>query len=780
MESGDNELPGSRLRRLREAAGLTQEELAGRSGVSERAIGNLERGIGRPYPSSIRLVATALGLTGAVADDLVISYRTAGNASQDSQDSAPAAAVPTSATAPVPAAGLHQLPAAIPYFAGRTAELTLLDRWLEHANGQAMAISAINGMAGIGKTTLALHWAHRRASHFPDGELYANLHGHDPSGLPANPGEVVLRFLYALGVTAAQVPADLEGQTALYRSLLNGKRMLILADNARDAAQVRPLLPGSPGSLVLVTSRSQLDGLAATDGARTLSLEVLTGAEASDLLAARVGASRTAAEPLAVAELVRLCARLPLALAIAGARAASTNWPLAAHAAELAERRHRLDALDLGEAAADVRSVFSWSYRQLSEPTARMFRLLGLHPGPDFSASATASLADLDGTQAGSALRELSQANLLIERAPGRHALHDLLHAYAFELAKSDSAGEENRAALDRMIDHYLYSAQAADRTLDEAQDVMTTDPHRPGVRPERFEDRDQAMAWFEAEYKTLITITRLASESRDGVRTQWLAWATVTFLDRRGFWPDLVAVQHIALQAGWRLGDLPGQARTHRNLGRAYARLGRYDRALDSLNKAVELSFRLGDKASQARAHLTISVIHGSTDGLADSLASSLRALDLAQATNDSMLTATACNNVGYGYAALGDFGQALGYCQRAVREHRKAGSSASLEASTWDSLGYVYHQLGDHVRATDSYQRALALFSEIGASYLHSQTLRRLGDTYQATGDADAAVDAWEHSLTILADLAHPDMDQVSEKLRQARAGTADSPSG
>ena len=292
----------------------------------------------------------------------------------------------------------------------------------------------------------------------------------------------MLRFLYALGVTAAQVPADLEGQTALYRSLLAGKRMLILADNARDAAQVRPLLPGSPGSLVLVTSRSQLDGLAATDGARTLSLEVLTGAEASDLLAARVGASRTAAEPAAVAELVRLCARLPLALAIAGARAASTTWPLAAHAAELAERRHRLDALDLGEAAADVRSVFSWSYRQLSEPTARMFRLLGLHPGPDFSAPATASLADLDGTQAGSALRELSQANLLIERAPGRHALHDLLHAYASELAKSDSASdnasEEDRAALDRMIDHYLYSAQAADRALDEAQDVMTTDPH--------------------------------------------------------------------------------------------------------------------------------------------------------------------------------------------------------------------------------------------------------------------------------------------------------------
>jgi len=323
-----------------------------------------------------------------------------------------------------------------------------------------------------------------------------------------------------------------------------------------------------------------------------------------------------------------------------------------------------------------------------------------------------------------------------------------------------------------RMIDHYLYSAQAADRALDEAQDTMTTDPHLPGVRPERFPDRDQAMTWFDAEYKTLISVTRLASRRGVAVRAQWLAWTTVTFLDRRGFWPDLVAVQHIALQAGWRLGDLPGQARTHRNLGRAYTRLGRNDRALDSLNKAVELSGRHGDKASEARAHLTISVIHEATDNLTDSLASNLRALELAQATSDSMLTATACNNVGYCYATLGEFAKALRYLQLAVDEHRKAGSSASLEASTWDSLGYAYHQLGEYARATDSYLRALALFSEIGASYLHSQTLGRLGDTYQAVGDMRAAVDAWEHALNILADLAHPDEGQVREKLRQARA--------
>jgi len=785
MGPDDEEHPGSWLRRLREAAGLTQEELADLSGVSERAIGNLERGTGRPYPRSVRLVAAALGLSSAASDELVVRYRTKGNAGQDrpagrSQVGAsrPLAAAPPSGAA-VSAAAVHQLPAATPYFTGRTAELALLDRWLETAKGKTMAISAISGTAGVGKTTLALHWANSRASHFPDGELYANLHGYDPSGQPANPSEVVRRFLYALGVTARQVPADLEGQTALYRSLLDDKRMLILLDNVRDAEQVRPLLPRSPGSLVLVTSRGQLDGLIA-DGARTLSLGVLSRADAADQLAARIGASRLEAEPEAVAELVRLCARLPLALAIAGARAASIDWPLAAHAAELAERRHRLDVLDLGEAAADVRSVFSWSYRQLAEPTARVFRLLGIHPGPDFSTAAVASLADLDVPQAGAALRELSRANLLTERSPGRYALHDLLHAYASDLAKSNGS-DEDRVAFGRMIDHYLFSSQAADRALDEAQEAMTTDPHLPGVRPERFADRDQAMTWFDTEYKTLIAITRLASQNGVGARAQWLAWTTVTFLDRRGYWPDLIAVQHIALQAGWRLGDLAGQARTHRNLGRGYVRLGRYDRALDSLNKSVELTARLGDKAAEARAHLTISVIHGATDNLDDSLASSLRALELAEITSDPMLTATACNNVGFGYAELGEYAQALLYCQRAVAEHRKAGSRASLEASTWDSLAYVYHQLGDYARAVDSYQRALALFGEIGASYLHSQTLRRLGDTYQAMGDVDAAVDAWEHALSILADLAHPDEGQVREKLQQARAvRIIDSPAG
>ncbi len=772
MGPGEHELPGSWLRGLRVAVGLTQEELAGRSGLSERAIGNLERGTGRPYPRSIRLVATALGLSDAASDELVLRYRTMGNAIDGRPAGTASVAVPAPSAQPVPAAALHQLPAAIPHFAGRAAELALLDRWLEHADGAAMAISAINGMAGVGKTALALHWAHRIAGQFPDGELYANLRGHDPSGQPARPGEVIRRFLYALGVAARQVPADLEGQTALYRSLLAGKRMLILADNARDAAQVRPLLPGSPGSLVLVTSRGQLDGLAATEGARTLSLEVLTGSEAADLLAARLGASRMAAEPEAVAELIGLCARLPLALAIAAARAASTSWPLAAHAAELAERRHLLDALDLGEAAADVRSVFSWSYRRLSEPAARMFRLLGIHPGPELSVPAAASLADLPVPRAGAALRELSQANLLIERSPGRYALHDLLHAYASELAQRNSAGEEHRAASGRMLDHYVYSAQAADRALDEAQDLMTADPHLPGVRPERFAARDQAMTWFDAEYKTLTAITRLASRSGAEVRAQWLAWTMVTFLDRRGFWPDLVAVQHIALAAGRRLGDLAGQARSHRNLGRAYVRLGRNDRALESLNQAVGLSERLGDRAAEARAHLTISVIHETVDDLPGSLAASLRALELAEAAGDSMLTATACNNVGYGYGALGDFSQAMRYLQQAVEEHREAGSSASLEASTWDSLGSVYHQLGDYARAADSYLRALALFSEIGASYLHSQTLSRLGDTYQAQGDALAAVDAWEHALTILADLAHPGESQVRAKLAQARS--------
>jgi tetratricopeptide (TPR) repeat protein/DNA-binding XRE family transcriptional regulator len=806
MEPHDDDLPVNWLRQLRKAAGLTQEELAERSGLSLRAIGNLERGSGRPYPRSVRVVATALGLTTAVSEELIVRYRRMAAAETSRSRNGSGAAGPngtpvghlaelcwpggttprnppqsqpggTTPRNPGPVAGRatsgaplavvpRQLLAPAPHFAGRVAEMAALDLWLEHSRGAAV-ISAINGMAGVGKTALAMHWAHRVADRFPDGQLYANLRGYDPSGQPAPASEVIRRFLDALGVPTWQLPEDLDGQAVLFRSVLAGKRMLIVADNARDAAQVRPMLPGSPGSLLLVTSRSQLDGLAATDGARTLNLDVLTRAEAVDLLDGRLGRERLAAEPGAAAELVGLCAQLPLALVIAAARAATTNWPLAAHVAEIAAARHQLDAFDLGDSTADVRSVFSWSYRQLADPAARMFRLLGIHPGPDVSVPAAASLADYPASQARSALRELSQASLIAERAPGRYSLHDLLHAYATDLAVARETGEDRRAASARMLDHYLHTAQAGASALDVGQDVVVPGPPEPGVKPERLTDCDQALAWFDAEHKVLTAVTRQAARTGFDDQAQRLTWTMVTFYDRRGFWPDLAADQQVALGAGQRLGDRSGQARTHLNLGRAYLRLGQSALALANLERAAGLCGSLGDQAGQGRAHLGLSAVHENAGDLPESLASSLRALELAQAARQRELTAMACNNVGYGYARLGEFTLALRYCRQALDEARAAGSSPSLEASTWDSLGYVHHKLGDYSQASDAYQRALRLFSVLGASYLRAQTLDHLGDTYQAAGDAGAAQGSWKQALCLLEDLAHPGAGQVRGKL-------------
>jgi hypothetical protein len=359
----------------------------------------------------------------------------------------------------------RELPGAAAVFTGRLAELARLSQILGQAGSQApgtVVISAIGGTAGVGKTALAVHWAHRVAHRFPGGQLYVNLGGFDPSGSPVSPGEAIRGFLAALGVPPDRFPSGLAAQAGLYRSLLAGRQMLILLDNARDEQQVRPLLPGSPGSLVLVTSRSLLAGLAAAENASLLSLDVLPPAEACQMLAARLGGQRTAAEPGAVTEITDLCARLPLALAVAAARAAARpQLPLPGLAAELRDAQRRLDALDTGDPAVSVRAVFSWSYQQLDPAAARMFRLLGLHPGPDISTLAATSLAGVAPAQAGQALGQLTGAHVLTEQSPGRYGCHDLLRAYAAEQARGAEDEQARHAATGRVLDYYLHTVGA-------------------------------------------------------------------------------------------------------------------------------------------------------------------------------------------------------------------------------------------------------------------------------------------------------------------------------
>jgi DNA-binding SARP family transcriptional activator/Tfp pilus assembly protein PilF len=669
-----------------------------------------------------------------------------------------------------PMVGPRQLPAAVAHFAGRTDEFKALTGMLDAPAGRGgtVAISAIGGTAGVGKTALAVHWAHQVAGWFPDGQLYVNLRGFDPSAAPIAPADAVRRFLDALQVPAGQIPASHEAQQDLYRSLLAGQRMLIVLDNARDAGQVRPLLPGAEGCLVLVTSRNQLTSLVATEGAYPVTLDVLSQQDARELLERRLGAERVATEPQAAAELAELCAWLPLALAIAAARAAmNPGQPLGTLAAELRDVTSRLDALDTGDAAASVRAVFSWSYRQLPEPAARMFRLLGVHPGPDITASAAASLAAMPPDQARQALGQLTRAGLLIKHAPGRFTFHDLLRAYAGELAAADDSHTARRAATHRALDHYLHTADAAALLLHPHSETFTLAPPLLGVVPEILDGREQAMAWFEAEHRVLLAATAQAAATGSDTHAWQLPRALTTFLAWRGYWADNAATQRTALAAAQRLGDLAAQARARRALGHASTLLGSYQDAGVHFGQALELYRRLGDRTGQGRAHVGLSEVCERLGRYDEALAHNMQALDLHRSAGDRTWEAAALNNVGWCHAQLGDYRQALAYCEQALALNQELGDRNG-EAYAWDSVGYARHHLGEYLQAVACYQRALALAREVGDRFNQVEILIRLGDSHDADGQPQAARKAWQQALNILNDLDHPLADEIRGRLR------------
>jgi DNA-binding SARP family transcriptional activator/tetratricopeptide (TPR) repeat protein len=672
----------------------------------------------------------------------------------------------------------RQLPPAARYFAGRASELGELAGLLEAtaAAGRGVVISVIGGAAGVGKSALALHWAHQVAECFPDGQLYVNLRGFDPSGAPVTPEDAVRGFLDAFRLPAAAIPASPDAQVGLYRSLLAKRRMLIVLDNARHTEQVRPLLPGGPGCLVVVTSRSRLTGLVAAEGAHPITLDLLTDAEARDLLGRRLGADRLAAEPAAVASLVRLCARLPLALSIAAARAATNSGlPLAVLAAELAEAG--LDALATDEDATDIRAMFSWSCQNLSPTAAHTFRLLGVHPGPDISAAAAASMAGLPRPVARKALVELTAAQLIQESAGGRFAFHDLLRAYAAELADARGDTAERQAAERRMLDHYTRTARAADRLLDPLRDPITASPPEPGVTAGNLSGYAEALAWFQAEHRVLRAAVTLAAHAGLDAYVGQLAWALTTYFNRCGYWQDWAYVQRTALASAERIKDTAAQARAHNELGRARLRLGGRQDALAHQRRALILFAALRDPAGQARSHIDLGRTF-SAQGRHDlALDHASRSLSLAEAGGSPVLRAGALNNIGWYHAHLGDHAQALSYCQRALGVFRELGHRDG-EAQTLDSIGYAYHHLGQHQQAVACYQHALGIFRARGTRYDQAYLLSHLGEAHRASGDSRSAREAWRQALAILDDLHHPDADQLRVNLRDldaARSGRA-----
>jgi DNA-binding SARP family transcriptional activator/DNA-binding transcriptional regulator YiaG len=495
----------------------------------------------------------------------------------DGNGAADQAAVQARWKAPTP----RQLPPGVAHFTGRARELAVLSSLADQAarGTGTVVISAIGGMAGIGKTALAVHWAHQVAGRFPGGQLYANLRGLGLSGTPTAAAEVIRGFLDALGVPPGQIPAGLDAQAALYRSATAGRRLLIVLDHARDEQQVRPLLPSTPGCLVLVTSRHQLTGLSAAEGAHLLTLDVLTAAEARALLTARLGADRAADHPGAVTEIAALCGHLPLALAVTAARAAAhPTFTMPALAGELRDARGRLTTLDTGDPAVSVRAVFSWSYTQLAPGTARTFRLLGLHPGPSISVPAAASLAGIGPGRVGGHLAELARAHLVTEHSPGRYSLHDLLRAYAAEQAEAIDVEADRRAAVHRMLDHYLHSTDAASTLVYPARGPIARGAPQPEVTPETMTDERAALAWLSAEHRVILAVIPRAADAGFDAHARQLSEVLATYLDRRGLWPDGADAQRVSLAAAERRGDPASHARALRFLKRSRIRLGAHE----------------------------------------------------------------------------------------------------------------------------------------------------------------------------------------------------------
>ncbi|MCC8244024.1 tetratricopeptide repeat protein [Saccharothrix sp. NEAU-S10] len=619
----------------------------------------------------------------------------------------------------------RQLPAPQRWFTGRAKEIADLTE-----PSATVVITAIGGAGGIGKTALALHWAHQHVDDFPDGQLYVNLRGFDPVGDPVTPQQALRGFLEALGVD--DPPADLDAQAALYRSLVADKRMLVVLDNARDTTQVTPLLPGGARCTVLITSRLQLLGLLTAHGARSVALDVLDEHESRDFLVARLGAQRVEAEPDVTRELLVLCGGLPLALSIIAARAVTQpDLPLSALTEELKDQR--LDALD--DLSADLRTVFACSLRVLTPAATELFGLIGLTSAPDLGLKAITALTGRADTRR--LLRELEAAHLVQQHRVGRYRMHDLVRLYAAEVAPAHAD-----ANLKAFIGYFAATAHHGD---------MLIEPHRPPIPapegyPAPLADVTAAMDWFDAEHESLLAAQRLAGDHRWHDVAWHLAWALTNYHLRRGHAADDV-VWRLALDAADALGDRFKQVTAHKFLGMALTDFGRHDEGDHHLRQALEL---VEDDYGKASAHRAMAWAMERRGDVAGALEHAQAQLERFRALGIPVRIAEALNDVGYRMARLGDYAGAEAHCREALALNEELGHVEG-EAATSDSLGFIAHHHGRDADAVEHYRHALKLYRQLDNSYEEATVLRHFGDVLAAVGRHDEARDARQRALTL-----------------------------
>ncbi len=748
------------LRQLRTEVRLTQEELAETAGISARAVSDLERGVNRTaHKDTAQLLAAALGLSGPTEERFVAVARGRVSAGMV------VGGGPSAGQGTFAAAATRALPRDIASFTGRQDELARLLQSIGSlaASGGVIGIYAIDGMAGIGKTAFAVHAAHQLAERFPDGQFFLPLHAHTPGQGPVEPADALVSLLLTAGLIPQLIPAGLEARAARWRDQVAGKKILLLLDDAASHEQVQPLLPGTAGSLVLVTSRRRL---AALHDVTVISLDTLPADEAATLLALLAGRAEVDAGDVAVRKIARLSGYLPLAIGMLAARLRHhPAWTPAQLAAWLIQGRNQLTVMRVENVS--VAAAFDLSYRDLPAGQQRLFRRLGLAPGPSIDAHAAAALDGTSLPEARQQLNDLYDQHLLTEPAPGRYELHDLLRAHAADLAHSVDDESARREAVHRLLDHYLHTAHSGSLVLNPVRSYITPDPAAPGAVPQSFTSRSETLTWFAAERQVLIAAIAQAGELGFDRHAWQLPWAAWLFFDRQGYWHDQVAIQRTAMAAAQRLGDLVAQAHIYRDLGTTYSRLGFLARAHRYCTQALDLYREAGDRLGEARAHNDIAAIAMQHRRPAEALDHAQRSLDLFRHEDYAPGVAKMLNGVGYMLAQQGEYQQALAYCEQGLAMYRELASDPLNEAAAWDSVGYVLLNLGRYDEAISALRTAVGLIEELRPGYYQTTMLIHLGDAYHAAGVPTRARNAWQKALDILEDLKHTDAELVRARL-------------
>lgn len=637
----------------------------------------------------------------------------------------------------------NDLPGDLADFTGRDAELRHVLAAVPEEVGSptAVVIEAIDGMAGVGKTTLAVHLAHLLVDRYPDAQLFVDLQGHAVDRAAVEPLAALDTLLRALGVPGERIPADLAERSALWRSELAGRRAIVVLDNAADSAQVRPLLPGTSRALTLITSRRRLLDL---ETARVLSLDLLPHRDAVALFGTVVGDDRPAREPEAVDEVVELCGRLPLALRIAAARLRSRPAWTVAHLA----RRLRQGLSELSVGDRSVAAAFALSYDHLADDRRRLFRLLGLAPGADFDAFDAAALIGAGVDEADGLLEDLVDVHLLDQPTPGRYRFHDLLRDHALAVALEEESEQDRTAALTRLLDYYLHTATAAGGHLGPRADDSPVE-HPPADAPS-FADGGEAVAWLDAEHANLVAAVLHAAEHGPHAHSWRLTRSLWRFYFIRGHVDDWISTHRAALRAATAHGDAPARAEVLKCLGTAHWQARRLPLALEHYQGALALFREIGDRKGEAAVLGNLGLLYDRMGRYLEAVDHHRQDLDLCRLIGDRRGEGTTLSNLGLVCERLGRYDEAFEHCREALVIMREFGDRWS-EGETLIHLGIILHRLGRLDEAMGCQREALALMLELADRDREAQVLANLGMVLSDAGEHTEALEHLRRALAI-----------------------------